>query len=148
MKNLCYMQLCQNPIPRLCFYQRVLTDPNRILLRLIPCFLSSNRISAIFNAKRWSQWDQRWTTSKGGLNLDPIGIKGYFCLLLYILQIQRPNYTFTEIIFCDTSFDSFAVVYCNIHFNTMSLPWKTRGPLNGCNGFAHGFAHGNSTVSS
>ena len=62
----------------LCFYQRVLTDPPRIILCLIPFFILSNRISAIFDPARWSQWDQRWTTSEGGLILDPIGIKGYF----------------------------------------------------------------------
>ena len=45
-------------------YQRLLTDPPRI--------------SAIFNPKRWSQWDQFLTTSKGGLSLDPVGINGYF----------------------------------------------------------------------
>ena len=63
---------------RLCFYQMVLTDSPRIILCLIPFFPLSNRISAIFNPKRWSQWDQRWTTSKGVLSLDPIRIKGYF----------------------------------------------------------------------
>ena len=37
------------PFSWLCFYQRVLTDPPRIILCLIPFFILSNRISAIFD---------------------------------------------------------------------------------------------------
>ena len=36
----------------------------------------STFINAIFDPKRWSHWDQRWTTSKGGLSTDPTGING------------------------------------------------------------------------
>ena len=134
-----------SPRTRLCFYHRVLTDPPRIIICLIPFFVFSNRISAIFDPARWSQWDQRWTTSEDGLTLDPIGIKGYFGFTTVYFTHKMTKWPFyCNYFLCWTTFYSFAVVWCNVLFTTMSLPGKTLGPLNGC----HGWAHGDSTVTS
>ena len=47
-------------------------------------FSLANWVTAKFDHVGWSQWDQRWTTSEGGLTLNPIGIKGYFgCAIVH-----------------------------------------------------------------
>ena len=49
--------------PGCAFIKGCYIDTPRIILCLIPFFLSSNQISDIVNSKCWSQWDQCWTTT-------------------------------------------------------------------------------------